>query len=279
MPPATQSSIQEIIEDQEPSHPSEIPSDTEEALNLAEAINLMTEELKCCDNKDRKAKAKEPDTFSGSDPHKLTSFYNNLLYANDDTKVTFALTYLHGMALNFFKLDNWSTFVCILHTQFNPIDPTADAEDSIDNLKMWDNQCILKYNSKFDRLAIQTGWSDNVLQHWYYSRLTEWIKDVMGQKGKPPNLPKIKTLAHAIDSCHCEWLCKKFCSNKSAPNKDNKSQQKSKKKPKTSSSNSTKWNPPASTSSNNNKPAKLSASSTSISNKLGKDSELSTEEC
>ena len=170
MPPATQSSIQEIIEDLEPSCPSEIPSDNEEAPNLAEAINLMTEELKCLNNKNGKAKAKELDTFDGSDPHKLTSFlllcnfyfHNNLSYANDDAKVTFALTYLCGMALDFFELalsglDDWSVFVHILCTQSGPIDLTADAENSIDNLKMWDNQCILKYNIDFNRLAIQTG--------------------------------------------------------------------------------------------------------------------------
>ena len=58
MPPATHSSIQKILEDIEPSHPSEIPLDNKEAPNSAEAINLMTEELKCCDNKNGKAKAK-----------------------------------------------------------------------------------------------------------------------------------------------------------------------------------------------------------------------------
>ena len=177
MPPATWSSIQEITEDLEPSHPSELPLDNEETPNLAEAINLMTEELKCHDNKNSKAKAEEPDTFNGSDPCKLTSFLllcnlyfcNNLSYAKDDAKVTFALTYLWGMALDFFKpalsrldndpnwLDDWSAFVCILCTQFSPIDLTADAEDSIDNLKMRDNQCILKCNIDFNRLAIQTG--------------------------------------------------------------------------------------------------------------------------
>ena len=252
----------------------------------------MTEELKCCDNKNGKAKAKEPDTFNSSDPRKLTSFLllcnlyfrNNLSYAKDNAKVTFALTYLQGMALDFFELalswlDDWSAFVHILHTQFGPIDLTADAEDSIDNLKMWDNQHILKYNIDFNRLAIQTGWSNNVLRHQYYFRLAEQIKDVMGQQGKPANLPEMKTLVHAIDSHHWEQLHKKSCSDKPAANKDNKSQQKSEKKPKTSSSNSTKQNPSTSTSSNNNKLAKPSASSTSISNKLGKDGKLSTEEC
>ena len=143
---------------------------------------------------------------------------------------------------------------------------------------MWDNQCILKYNIDFNRLAIQTGWSDNILWHQYYSRLAKQIKDVMGQQGKPANLPEMKTLVHAIDSHHWEWLHKKFHSNKPAPNKDNKSQQKSEKKPKTSSSNYTKQNSSTSTSSNNNKLVKPSASSTSISDKLGKDSKLSAEE-
>ena len=35
-------------------------------------------------------------------------------------------------------LDDWPNFVQTLHTQFSPIDPTADAEDGIDNLKMHD---------------------------------------------------------------------------------------------------------------------------------------------
>ena len=102
--------------------------DNKEAPNLAEAINLMTEELKHCNNKNSKVKAKELDTFDSSDPCKLTSFllcnlyfHNNSSYADDFAKVTFALTYLHGMALNFFELtlsrldddlewlDDWST--------------------------------------------------------------------------------------------------------------------------------------------------------------------------
>ena len=116
---------------------------------------------------------------------------------------------------------------------------------------MWDNQRILKYNIDFNRLAVQTGWSDNVLRHWYYFGLAEQIKDVMGQQGKPANLPKMKTLVHAIDSCHWERLHEKSHSNKPTPNKDNKSQQKSEKKPETSSSNSTKQNSFISTSSNN----------------------------
>ena len=82
---------------------------------------------------------------------------------------------------------------------------------------MWDDQCILKYNIDFNRLAIQTGWSNNVLWHQYYSGLAEQIKDVMGQQGKPANLPEIKTLAHAIYSHHWEWLHEKFPLQQTSP--------------------------------------------------------------
>ena len=42
-------------------------------------------------------------------------------------------------------------------TQFGPIKPTANAEDGINNLKMQDNQRIMKYNVEFNCLAIRTG--------------------------------------------------------------------------------------------------------------------------
>ena len=80
-------------------------------------------------------------------------------------------------------LDDWPNFVQTLHTQFSPIDPTADAEDGINNLKMHDNQHIVKYNVEFNRLAIHTGWDEGVLQHHYYSGLAEHIKELWVTKG------------------------------------------------------------------------------------------------
>ena len=111
--------------------------------------------------------------------------------------MTFALSYLRSLALEYFEpsnldsdetpdwIDNWSTFVRTLCTQFGSIDPMANAEDSIDNLKMQENQHIVKYNVEFTRLAIHTRWDESVLRHHYYSGLVERIKDIMGQQGKP----------------------------------------------------------------------------------------------
>ena len=170
----------------------------------------------------KQAKSKEPDTFDGSDPKKLNNFIllcnlyfcQNLSYNKDATKVTFTLSYLRGMALEYFEptllnsddfpdwTDNWDTFIRTLHIQFGTINPTGDSESGIDYLKMQDNQHIVKYNVEFNRLAVRTGCDEVVLCHRYYTGLAERIKDSMGQQGKPATLDAMKTLTHSINACH-----------------------------------------------------------------------------
>ena len=58
-----------------------------------------------------RANAKKPDTFNSTDPKKLNNFIllcnlffqNNSAYSYNEAKVTFALSYLHGIALDYFK--------------------------------------------------------------------------------------------------------------------------------------------------------------------------------
>ena len=135
----------------------------------------MTQELKHRDHK-KSSKAKEPDTFDGSDPRKLNSFIlqcklffaDNDNYSDDHAKVTFALSYLRGTTLEFFEpfiIDNinepdfmsdFSDFIGLLRSESGPIDPTSEAENLLDNFRMHDNQKLLKYNVEFQRLAIKT---------------------------------------------------------------------------------------------------------------------------
>ena len=297
---------QQPEEPQEPADEVQEPADesfqNETTASLAEAIHLMTQELRRRSNPAPKAKSKEPDTFDGSDPKKLNNFIllcnlyfrNSSAYSDDKHKVTFALSYLRGTALEYFEpslldsdeypdwMDNWSAFIRTLRTQFGPIDPTADAEDGIDNLKMHDNQHIVKYNVEFNRLAIRTGWDDSVLRHRYYSGLAERIKDIMGQQGKPATLEQMKQLAHSIDSRHWERLREKSRAGRNKPDHSDKPDNKNKPddKGKTPASN----NNNQSRNNNNNKPNKpakastSSGSSTSIADKLGKDGKLAKEE-
>jgi Domain of unknown function (DUF4939) len=229
--------------------------------NLAEAISLMTEELRKRDKRPA-VKVKEPDTFDGSDPRKLNNFIllcnlyfrQNSAYSDDSAKVNFALSHLRGLALDLFEptlldsedipewLEDWPTFLQSLRLYFGPIDPTGDAEDSIDNLKMRENQRIVKYDVEFNRLAIRTGWNNTVLRHRYYSGLAERIKDIMGQQAKPTTLEDTKKLAHAIDARYWERLREKSHSDKSHSKSDNRSDNKSDKKSNNNSQSSSSQN-------------------------------------
>ena len=151
--------------------------------------------------------------------------------------MNFTLSYLQGTMLEYFKptlldsddflewMDNWSAFIHTLRIQFGPIDPTTDTEDGIDNLKMQDNQHILKYNVEFNHLAVHTGWDESVLHHCYGSGLVEHIKDIMGQQGKPPTLKAMKLLTHSISSHYWECLHEKSCSGKNKSDNQDKPDQ------------------------------------------------------
>jgi hypothetical protein len=296
----------------EPSVPGDLPPDVlgqedpahensfaDQEPNLAVAITLMTEELRRRDGPPRAppvGKTKEPDTFDGSHADKLNKFIllcnlhfrNNPAYASDEAKVTFALSYLRGMALEYFEpaildsdespdwIDNWSAFIRTLRIQFGPIDPTADAERGLDNLKMQENQHIVKYNVEFTKFAIQTGWDEGVLRHRYYSGLAERIKDVMGQHPKPSTLDDMKLLAHGIDARYWERYREKSRSDKGKSDKSDKADKPDGKTDGKPPGNSKfdkgkgKGKPP--------KPAATPGSSSALAEKLGKDGKLTPQE-
>ena len=142
---------------------------------------------------------------------------------------------------------------------------------------MRDNQRIIKYNVEFNRLAIQTGWSNNVLRHRYYSGLADRIKDIMGHHSKPSTLDDMKKLAYSIDSHHWERQREKSHSKKSTPPKSNRTPPRSNNHSNNDNSNKKSY-PSTSNSNKSSKPA--SANSTAkpdISDKL-KDGKLTTQE-
>jgi Retrotransposon gag protein len=295
--------ISEVPEEDAPDDPTDNTTP-----NLAEAIVLMTNVLRHRDPPSRpvNTSVKQPDTFDGSDPKKLNNFIllcnlyfrNNPAYSADDAKTTFALTLLRGTALEFFEPllmskepsaweHDWEEFLQILRSQFGPIDPTADAADSIDNLRMKDNQRILKYNIEFTRLATQTGWDDSVLRHRYYSGLADRIKDIMGQQGKPSTLDKMKILAHTIDARHWERVREKSRSGPDKSTNNNSNSSKSDKKPtpttshnsnSNSNNNNKNHSKGSSSNSNDNKNDKSKTVPNPLADKLGKDGKLTPQE-
>ena len=209
----------------------------------------------------------------------------------DRSKITFAQSYLKGMALEWFEpdlldtgdlanclcwMDNWTAFVAELQSTFGPHNPVADAEHQLDHLQMKDGHHIMWYIVDFNRLALQVrGYCDGALQHYFYTGLPDQIKDKLSQIGKPWTLDGLRMLSQEIDACY--WECKDelACSSKS--------QSTSSPKPSNSGGNSSKSSNTTSSASmsGSSKPANKPVSGSTqpdLTAKLGKDGKLTADE-
>ncbi|KAG6327251.1 hypothetical protein ID866_11839 [Astraeus odoratus] len=139
--------------------------DTEDnpLLTLTNAISCLSCATRCRPEDSGAActKVHEPNTFNGTDPKKLCEFLIQCelnfrdrpqAFCLDLWKVSFALSFLKGIALAWFKpdllntilgteptwADNYSEFVIKLTTNFGPHNPVGDAEHQLNNLSMKD---------------------------------------------------------------------------------------------------------------------------------------------
>ena len=162
--------------------------------NLAVAVSCLSHSTRRNNESSSSwAKVQDLDTFDGTDPKKLQTFLVQceLIYSDcpkafhlDRSKITFAQSYLKGMALEWFEpdlldtndpanhphwMDNWITFVAELQSTFGPHNPVADAEHQLDHLQMKDGHCIMQYIMDFNWLALQVrGYGDGALWHFFY---------------------------------------------------------------------------------------------------------------
>jgi hypothetical protein len=191
---------------------------------FSEAIENLARNTRKSLSKDSKVKVREPDTFDGSEPHKLSAFFvqcelnfqnKTRSFRSDQAKVNFALSYLKGMALEYFEpdllsdatnvcpdwMDDYTKFMLELQNNFGPHDPVRDAEMQLEQLVMREGQRINKYVVEFQRLASQVrGWGDGALRHQFYNGLPARIKDEICHQGKPATLAEFKTLSQSIDA-------------------------------------------------------------------------------
>ena len=176
----------------------------------------------------RGTKACIPNTFSGTEPDKLNNFLfqchlyfcaNLAQFDMDIAKINFVMTYLTGVAQNWFEvglnqkdqgifqdwLSNWNLFVNKLHQHFGLLDPIGEAANMLDNLCMKPGNKISTYNVDFMHYASQLGWGNSVLCHRYYQGLPNWIQDPIStwEQGKPTLFQDIYALAMTID--HYYW--------------------------------------------------------------------------
>ena len=134
----------------------------------------------------------------------------------DRSKITFAQSYLKGMALEWFELDlldtgdpanrphwmdNWIAFIAELQSTFGPHNPVADAEHQLDHLQMKDGHCVTWYIVDFNQLALQVrGYGDGALRHYFYTGLLDRIKDELSWIGKLWTLDGLHALSQGIDA-------------------------------------------------------------------------------
>ncbi|KIN99070.1 hypothetical protein M404DRAFT_30864 [Pisolithus tinctorius Marx 270] len=248
--------------------------------SLAKAIKLLA--CNTCTGPESSSRTKlcKPDTFDGTDPKKLHTFF----IQTDCAKVIFTQSCLKGMALEWFEpdllgldnpndqplwMDSWREFILELQTTFGPHDLVANAESQLDHLHMKDNQCINKYIVDFNWLALQ---------------------DEVCRVGKPQTLHELCHLTQEIDACYLEHKeeiqqANKHQSsnnnnnnnNKSSGSSNNSQSKSSQDKPKTGSNNTgSTQSKLASLKPGNNNNSNLSKPKSS---KLGKDGKLTPEEC
>ena len=101
-------------------------------------------------------------------------------------KINFAMTYLTGVAQDWFEvglnqkdqsilqdwLSDWNLFVDNLCWHFGLLDPVGKAANMLDNLCMKFGNKISTYNVDFICYASQLGWGNVVLCHRYYQGLS-----------------------------------------------------------------------------------------------------------
>ena len=201
-------------------------------LLFVQAVQALTRVVSAsadCDSSSGKTKVHKPDTFDGTDLRKLHAFlmlcelnFQNRpkAFATDRAKVTYAQSYLRGMALEWFEpdllnvsnpntypiwMDHYHQFISKLKSNFSPHDPVGDTEHQLDNLSMKEGQKINKYVVEFNHLAGQVcGYGNGALCHIFYSGLPNRIKDEISRVGKPRTLDGYRTLVQTIDARYWE---------------------------------------------------------------------------
>ena len=142
--------------------------------NLSIAIDRLAHSARSSNSSSSCTKVREPDTFDGTDPKKLHTFFVQCelnfqdrpkAFWTDRAKVTFAQSYLKGMALEWFEPDllgmedpdacplwmtSWREFVIELQTTFGPHNPVANAEHQLDHLHMKDTHRVNCYVVNFN---------------------------------------------------------------------------------------------------------------------------------
>lgn len=169
-----------------------------------------------------KARVKEPEVFDGTEPRKLKSFLASLslvfldrpTYFTESRKVMYTLSYLGGIAKEWFEPDildpdptnlpawtySFRELVRELSENFGLYDAQGEAEEKLGNLRMRDNEQIRKYNVRFNSLAVLTDWDTSALKWAYQRGLAPRLKDEMARIPEPRSLAEYRQEVVRLDN-------------------------------------------------------------------------------
>jgi hypothetical protein len=199
---------------------------------LARALELLADKIASipeAQSSKRVVKPRVPDVFDGSDPNKLEIFtFQCSMYItacakefpDDNTRVTFAMSYLKGSPLDWFQTElsfainrggkfptwfnSYRQFVAELQRLFGPRDPTTDAMNALEGLRYKDSSKATRYTIEFNRHARRTGWNEQALTRCYYKGLPDRLKDDIARVGKPTSLQSLQELISTLDQRYWE---------------------------------------------------------------------------
>ena len=140
-----------------------------------------------------------PDPFNGLDTNKLQDFILQCslhfqdhanAFSSGRAKVTYALSFLMGPALGWFKpmlfdpalptwVNNWDLFHMELETNLGPFDPVREAKAKIEMLVMAEGSHSTTYFIEFNHLAPHIQWDNHTLLWQAYKGLVYHIKNEM----------------------------------------------------------------------------------------------------
>ncbi len=206
----------------------EPPKDAE----LANAFKMLAQNISKMSSAPKSSNAvkpRAPDTFDGTDPVKVDNYtFQCSMYIaarskdfpDDESRVTFALSYLTGTPLDWFQTElthamtqggqfpawfaSYPAFLTELRRLFGPRDPVNDAITALESLCYKDSTKATHYTLEFNRHSRRTGWNENALARHYYKGLPDRLKDEIAWISKPTQLIELQTLVATLDQRHWE---------------------------------------------------------------------------
>ena len=178
-----------------------------------------------------KVKIRDPDPFDGTEPDKLQNFlfqcqleFNGKpnTYQSDEARIYYAISFLKGSALNFFKLAvldktetydfllSWLTFENELVDNFESSYLEDEAKNSLEALRFEDEGKATKFFVQFAKYKSRTCWNDHAYYCKAYKAFLTWLKDkVNDMYPKPTTFPDLWAIVLQIDHHYWEYKHKK----------------------------------------------------------------------